>query len=110
MTRPADREGDSADPNPDSTRLQEMAELAWLARLRPVEPLAIAAQIDRLLGHFAVLGEIDTDGVEPSAYPITIPHRSRPDRPEAALPKDEVLRNAPAQRGDCFLVPRVIEG
>ena len=110
MTHPADRKGDSADSKPDSTHLREMEELAWLARLRPAEPLAIATQIDRLLGHFTVLREIDTEGVEPSAYPIAIEHRSRPDEPEEALPPAEVLRNAPAQRGDCFLVPRVIEG
>lgn len=110
MTGPTDTEPDSAHPNPESSRLEEIAEIAGLARLRPVDPGAIATQIERLLGHFVVLQEVDTEGVEPSAYPITIPHRTRPDVPEAPLPRDEVLKNAPASRGGCFLVPRVVEG
>ena len=67
-------------------------------------------RIERLLGHFAVLQEVDTDGVEPSAYPIAIPHRTRADYPAPALPQSDVLHNAPAQRAGCFLVPRIIEG
>ena len=107
MMDPMATEADSA---PDSERLREIAELAGLARLRPADPAALASQIDRLLGHFAVLREVDTEGVEPSAYPIAIPHRTRADEPDPALPQSDVLRNAPAQRAGCFLVPRIIEG
>jgi aspartyl-tRNA(Asn)/glutamyl-tRNA(Gln) amidotransferase subunit C len=87
--------------------------LAHLARLRIVDPGLAATtreQIDRLLQHFAILQEVDTDGVEPAAYPITIPHRMRGDDPTRPLAQDTVLANAPAKRGGCFLVPRVVPG
>lgn len=90
----------------------ELAELAHLARLRVPEQdaEAMAGQVGRLLGFFARLKEVDTEGVEPSAYPLPIPHRMRPDRAETPLPRDEVLANAPRRRADCFQVPRIIEG
>jgi aspartyl-tRNA(Asn)/glutamyl-tRNA(Gln) amidotransferase subunit C len=96
--------------------LADLAQLAELARLRAIETTDgdrgrhLGAQIADLLAHFAVLGEVDTEGVEPSAYPLPIPHRTRPDRPQPPLPVDEVLGNAPRRRAGCFLVPRVVEG
>ncbi len=99
------------DNNPDPSGL-DLDDLAHLARLRIANPDLAAAtrdQVGRLLDHFAILREADTDGVEPSAYPIAIPHRTRPDVPADALSQDDVLRNAPATRSGCFLVPRVVD-
>jgi aspartyl-tRNA(Asn)/glutamyl-tRNA(Gln) amidotransferase subunit C len=89
-----------------------LADLAALARLRLPESARkhLVGQIETLLHHFAMLQDVSTDGVEASAYPTRIPHRLRPDRAEPPLPPEEVLANAPARRGGCFLVPRVIEG
>ncbi len=87
--------------------------LAHLARLKIVDPTVAAAtrdQVDRLLGHFAILREVDTDGVAPSAYPIEIQNRMRADEPSDTLSQDQVLKNAPQKRAGCFLVPRVVDG
>ena len=91
---------------------EDLEELAELARLRlPAAELArTREQVQRLLGHFALLQGVNTDGVEPSPYPRPMPNRTRPDVPEAPLTQDQVLANAPATRGGCFLVPRVVEG
>ena len=88
-----------------------LQELATLARLRePMDGAKMVGEIDALLQHFAMLQDVSTDGVEPSAYPIAIPNRPRADRVEEPLAQDDVLANAPAERGGCFLVPRVVEG
>ena len=91
---------------------RELGELASLARLKLPEKARerTVGQVESLLAYFAMLQGVNTDGVEPSAYPIDIPHRPRPDRAEEPLPTDEVLANAPAKRGGCFLVPRAVEG
>ncbi len=90
----------------------ELEELATLARLKLPEEAReqTVAQVESLLAYFAMLQGVNTEGVEPSAYPIDIPHRQRADRAEEPLTTDEVLANAPAKRGGCFLVPRVVEG
>ena len=67
-------------------------------------------QITRLLGYFDMLQGVSTDEVVASPYPVAIPMRLRDDEAEPALPQDTVLQNAPAQRADSFLVPRVVEG
>ena len=91
-------------------REQELSELANLARLRirPDRRPALAAELDRLLAHFAALSTVDTRDVDPDPTPG--PHHTRPDTPEAPLQPDQVVANAPATRGGCFLVPRVVEG
>ena len=93
-------------------REDELRDLAKLARLELTDEDAAEtrAKVDRLLAHFAMLQAVNTDGVEPSAYPLPIPLRPRPDQPAPPLPRDDVLANAPASRGGCFLVPRVVDG
>ena len=92
--------------------IRELAELAKLARLRQATSGSkrTSEEVAGLLRSFAMLQDVNTEGVEPSAYPMTIAARLRPDEPTKPLPQDQVLRNAPRQRAGCFLVPRVIEG
>ena len=86
--------------------------LARLVRLRLDETESARAmeRMERLLAHFATLQEVDTEGVEPAPYPVPLSLRRHDDVPEPALPREEVLANAPAVRQGAFLVPRVVEG
>lgn len=86
-----------------------LASLSKLA-LDPAQEARAHAQIERLLGYFDVLQNVDTDGVEPSPYPMPIAHRLREDVPAPVLGQEEVLANAPRQRAGAFLVPRIVDG
>lgn len=93
-------------------KTHELAELAHLARLRlpTASGERTAKEVTDLLKSFAMLQDVNTDDVEPSAYPLPIPARLRPDLPDEPLTQDAVLGNAPRKRAGCFLVPRVVEG
>ena len=93
----------------DRPSVERLAELAKL-RLTDAQRAHAEARIDRLLAAFEVLGEVATEGVEASPYPLRIPHRPRPDRAEPPLAADDVLGNAPDVRAGSFRVPRVVEG
>lgn len=93
----------------DASEFRRLADLAKLRFSADQEERA-GAQIDRLLEAFAILGDANTDDVEPSPYPLELEHRSRPDLPGPCLTPEDVVANAPEHRGGCFRVPRVVEG
>ena len=92
----------------DRSTIRELARLCKLALDEDQEARA-EARIARLLEYFGTLQEVDTEGVEPSPYPLDIPLRLRADTPGPVLSQEEVLANAPRQRAGSFLVPRVVE-
>jgi aspartyl-tRNA(Asn)/glutamyl-tRNA(Gln) amidotransferase subunit C len=55
------------------------------------------------------LQEVDTTGVAPMTHAIAQNNAFRTDRVGESLPVETSLANAPASRGGCFQVPRVIE-
>ncbi|MEM7205398.1 MAG: Asp-tRNA(Asn)/Glu-tRNA(Gln) amidotransferase subunit GatC [Planctomycetota bacterium] len=89
--------------------VRRLAQLAKL-RLSEAEEERAAARIERLLGYFARLQEVDTEGTEASPYPLPLPPATRPDVPGKPLAQDDVLANAPDARGGCFRLPRTVEG
>jgi aspartyl-tRNA(Asn)/glutamyl-tRNA(Gln) amidotransferase subunit C len=90
----------------------DIAHVARLARLA-VEPEDLARLGDELgliLEHAARVQEIDTDGVVPTAHPLGIVNRFRPDQVTPSLPRDRVLASAPDATDDSFVVPPALEG
>lgn len=86
-------------------------DLAMLARLNlsAEEKAAYTAQIGEVLEHMAKLREVDVTGIEPMAHAIPLDNVWREDVPEAGLPVEEALRNAPARRENMIAVPPVVE-
>ncbi len=93
----------------DRSTVRNLAALCKLS-LDDAQEARAEAHMGRLLEYFDMLQAVDTDGVEPSPYPMTLPHRPRADVPDAVLSQQEVLDNAPSVRGGAFLVPRVVDG
>ncbi|MCI0341185.1 MAG: Asp-tRNA(Asn)/Glu-tRNA(Gln) amidotransferase subunit GatC [Planctomycetales bacterium] len=89
-----------------------VAHVAALARLRlgPEEAEAYRRHLEALLEYVRVVETVDVTGVEPSPYPFEIALPLREDVPVPPLPREEILRNAPARTDEFFLVPKVIEG
>ena len=85
--------------------------VAHLARLKlsPEEEQKFGPQLDQLLGYIAKLNELDVSQVEPTAHAVPLVNVTRPDAARPSLPHEDALRNAPAQAGGLFVVPKIVE-
>jgi aspartyl-tRNA(Asn)/glutamyl-tRNA(Gln) amidotransferase subunit C len=80
--------------------------VAHLARLEfgEQEKEKFTTQLNNILLYMEKLGEVDTTGVEPETHAIAIQNAFR-----EALPPELSLANAPAESGNSYRVPKVIE-
>ena len=78
---------------------------------RDRNPAAAGAQLDYRppdsLGERQV--EVDVTGVEPTAHAFPLVNVTRPDVVEPSLSREVALRNAPAQAGGLFIVPKIVD-
>jgi aspartyl/glutamyl-tRNA(Asn/Gln) amidotransferase, C subunit len=88
--------------------IDHLATLSRLA-LTPGEKEKFSAQLGDILGHIEQLKQVNVDGVEPTAHATPIFNVLHADEPRPGLSVEEALRNAPAQRDNMVLVPRVVE-
>ena len=97
-------------------RVLQVAKLARLdlgAGLSPEEAEAklatFARQFDDIVALMDTLSEVDTAGVEPLYWPLGAPPAPpREDVAERHNTREELLRNAPEQDGQFFIVPRIV--
>ncbi len=84
---------------------------AKLARinLSEEEKAKFSSQLNSIIGYVEKLGELDTSEVEPTAHPHPVENVWREDVASDSLPVDEALKNAPAQRNNMFVVPKVVD-
>ena len=92
---------------------QEM-DIGYVANLARIElseeeKEKFRGQFGDILKYFDRLSEVDVEGVEPTAH--TFPRYNVWDQDEArpGFSAEEALANAPAQRQDQVVVPKVIE-
>lgn len=85
--------------------------VAHLARisLTPDEETKLAAQLGGILGYIEKLKELDITGVEPTAHAVPLVNVTRADEVRPSLSHEDALRNAPAQAGGLFIVPKIVE-
>ena len=91
-------------------RKEEIEHIGWLARieLNETEKSLFAAQLSSILDSFAVLDELDTEGVEPTYHVLGITDVVRGDDPASALSQSEVLRNAAKTEEGYIKSPRIV--
>lgn len=89
----------------------EIIKVARLARLAiPADELpAMTAEVNGILGWIEKLQAVNTDGVEPlvSVSGMTLPLRE--DEVTAGSMAAEIVKNAPDQMENYFVVPKVVE-
>jgi aspartyl-tRNA(Asn)/glutamyl-tRNA(Gln) amidotransferase subunit C len=85
-----------------------VAHLARLA-LSPEEEQKLSAQLGNILGYIEKLREADVTGVEPTAHAFPIVNVTRADEVRPSISNEDALRNAPAQSGGLFMVPKIVE-
>ena len=94
-----------------SVSIEEVARIAELSRLNPSvgEKERLAQEMSHILGHVEQLKELDTENIEPLHHVLDLHNVLRADEPSDSFSAETTLKNAPARKGDYFLVPKVIK-
>ena len=90
----------------------DVAHVAYLARLglSDEELTRLEGQLNHILDQYAILAEVPTDHIAPTAQTIELENILREDVVQPSLPVEEVLRNAPDRDGNLFVVPAILGG
>jgi len=85
--------------------------VAHLARLEltPEEEAHYGAQLGKVLEYVNQLSQLDLEGIEPTAHALSLRNVTRPDETRPSLPREDAMRNAPAQSDGLFVVPKIVE-
>ena len=85
----------------------EVLHVARLARLELGEDelVRFAEQLNAILEAVGKVGELDLEGVEPTAHPLDLVNVWAEDEPRPCLSVEDALANAPDRAGDSFRVP-----
>mgnify|MGYP001819450614 CR=1 FL=1 len=89
---------------------RDVEHVAHLARLglTEAEVVELEAQLNHILEQFAVLSELDTDAIPPTARVIELENILRDDVVRPGLEPGAALANAPERSGDHIVVPAVL--
>ncbi len=93
---------------PTALNIEHVAQLARIA-LTPEEKDRFAQQLGDVLHHIEQLSKVDVSGVEPTAHAFAVTNVWREDVAKPGLPVEAALKNAPAQRENMIVVPKVVE-
>lgn len=94
--------------SPAQLDIDHVANLARIA-LTPEEKATFAQQLGDVLHHIEQLSKVDVSGVEPTAHAFAVHNVWSDDVPQPGLSVEAALRNAPAQRDNMIVVPKVVE-
>jgi len=88
----------------------DVAHVAHLARLGLSEDelARLQGQLNHILEQYAVLAQLDTEAIAPTAQTIELENILREDRAAPSLPVDVALAGAPERLGDHLVVPAIL--
>ena len=90
----------------------DVEHVAYLARLglSDDELTRLEAELNHILDQYAILSELPTDDIPPTAQTIELANILRDDVVRPSLPSVAVLGNAPVTEGEFIVVPAIIAG
>ena len=90
---------------------EDVEHIALLARLHlsEEEKERYREQLSNILDHISKLQELDTSDVQPMSSVVVEQSRLRDDVPAPAMPRDDLLRNAPDAEDEQFRVPPILD-
>ncbi len=90
----------------------DVAHVAHLARLglTDAELSRLEGQLNHILDQYAVLAELHTDDIPPTAQTIELETILREDVVTPSLTAEAALSGAPERQGDYFVVPVILAG
>ncbi len=85
--------------------------VANLARLKfgAEEEGRFVSDMEDIIGFADMLGEVDTEGVDPTFHAINLQNVLREDVVTNLYDREALLQNAPGKMNGCFEVPKVVE-
>jgi aspartyl-tRNA(Asn)/glutamyl-tRNA(Gln) amidotransferase subunit C len=88
----------------------DVEHVAHLARLGLTEDELgrLEGQLNHILDQYAVLAELNTDDIPPTAQTIQLENILREDVARPSLPAEEVLAQAPQRERAYFVVPPIL--
>ncbi len=88
---------------------EEVRHVANLARLGLTEDEVkrMSGQLGAILESIEQIGELDLEGVPPTANALNLTNVLRPDEPRKSFPQDVALSTAPDTVDGLFAVPRI---
>ncbi len=92
----------------DSAEMEHLKKLARL-RLTEDETRHLQGDLNRILGYFEKLGELDTSGVEEMQRPVALVNVTRSDEPGEMFDHAEATSVAVETHDGFFKVPRTVE-
>jgi aspartyl-tRNA(Asn)/glutamyl-tRNA(Gln) amidotransferase subunit C len=89
----------------------EVEHVAHLARLglTDAELTVLERQLNHIVDQYAILAELPTDDIAPTAQTIELENILRDDVARPSLPAAAVLANAPARDGEFIVVPAILD-
>lgn len=90
---------------------EEVKYIAHLARLElsKEEEERFTEQLREILTYIDKLREVDTENVPPTSHLFPLKNVFREDKQKKSLPPEKALFNAPQNKRNQFVVPRIIE-
>lgn len=91
--------------------LEQVSRVGFLARLElsDAEKTRLTTDLNGILGQFARLQELNTEGVPPTSHSLPLQNVFREDRVQPSLPREAATANAPEKRDGNFIVPQIME-
>ena len=91
--------------------LKDVKNTALLARLElsAGEKERLVGELSSILDQIAVIAEVDTSAIPPTAQVVALHNVMRPDEVQPSLAPEQVLANAPDRENDFFKVRAVLE-
>jgi aspartyl-tRNA(Asn)/glutamyl-tRNA(Gln) amidotransferase subunit C len=90
----------------------DVEHVAYLARLGLSEDelARLEGQLNHILDQYAILADVPTDHIAPTAQTIELENILREDVARPSLPRDAVLANAAEDDGASIVVPAILGG
>jgi aspartyl-tRNA(Asn)/glutamyl-tRNA(Gln) amidotransferase subunit C len=91
--------------------IAQVEHIAALARLglTEEEKAQFAEQLSEILDYAAILQQVDTSAIPPTATVLPLRSVMREDAVTPSLPVENVLANAPAAEAGCFRVQAILD-
>jgi len=97
----------------DKTDAAKKIDVEYVAKLARVslseeEKALFQEQLEEIVGYVNDISRVDVTGVQPMAHSTTSQNVFRPDEARLGLDREAVLKNAPLNDGQQFLVPKIV--
>ena len=91
--------------------VKDVKHVATLARLSLTEDecTQFTEQLDKIIGYFDQLNQVDTSGIEPMSHPLPLGNVLREDKIVKGATREELMEGAPVKEGSFFRVPKIGE-